>query len=446
MDAGKMRAQAGVLLAMLAGCWLACSAAAMDSTLEQGEFTWGGGGSIPVSADYDGDGLSDPALYQESAGQWRVLLSSRLYADNVVYLGGPGYEPVVGDYDGDGRYDPAVYLESTGEWFAMLSGSGYEPTTAILGGPGYYPVASDYDGDGLTDVAVYRSDTGHWVVWMHVEPDVTDTNLLALMYSNAVVNASNVTAGKIQRNLTSITPDNTNLIWRTNPDTGVRELLVTAFMRAGIAANYHVGQYSLLRYGDTWVTAVPELKNVCRSYAGTNLLLRLKQKLGLPMTIAYDTIVEYYVNPLYLLRPSRDPEIADRESEIAFRTNTPYADMVSTNYTAWFQRTIDSRNYGMTNGVWSGWPWTQLGYTYDWFKTGSAAAGLSEFVVPGEMLYNPPYTTNVLVYVVTVTSALDYAATPDNKEIPFRVFNTRGVWRAVDPAWRGINVAPRDDH
>ena len=231
--------------------------------------------------------------------------------------------------------------------------------------------------------------------------------------------------------LEAITVDNTNLTWRTNPDTDTREVLVASYMKVGDATNYyHVGQYSSLQYAEIWVTLVPELKNFCRNYAGTNIYLRLKQLLGLPATSLNDTIVEFYVNPLYLLRPSRDPEITDQEAEVSFRTNTPYADKVSTNYNAWFQSTIESRNYGMTNGVWNAWPWTQLGYTYDWLKTGNNIVGLSEFVIPGDMLYNQ-YSNSVLVFVVTVTGAVNYATSPDN--------------RAIQRKGLTINIAPLEN-
>ena len=152
--------------------------------------------------------------------------------------------------------------------------------------------------------------------------------------------------------------------------------------------------------------------------------------LGLPATSLNDTIVEFYVDPQYLLRPSRDPEITDREAEISFRTNTPYADKVSTNYSAWFQSTIISRNYGMTNGVWNAYPWTQLGYTYDWLKTGNNVMGLSEFVIPGRMLYSQ-YSITTMVYVVSITNAASYATAPDNL--------------AIQPQGSTINIVPWDD-
>src|ERR1035437_5083072 len=185
MDTRNVCGQAGITGMLLVGCWLAGSATVVRSVLEQGEFWWGGAGAVAVSADYDGDGLVDPALYQPDSGEWRVLLSSQDYADdnnNNVFLGGPGFEPLLGDFDGDGKNDPAVYCEATGEWFALLSASGYRPgATASLGGPGYNPVPADYDGDGITDMAVYQPATAHWVIWTHVDPETTDMAILATL-------------------------------------------------------------------------------------------------------------------------------------------------------------------------------------------------------------------------------------------------------------------------
>jgi len=157
MDTRKTRGQAGIAGMLVVGCWLAGSAMVGGSVLEQGEFTWGGAGTVAVSADYDGDGLVDPALYQPDSGEWYVLFSSQNYADinNSAFLGGPGFEPLLGDFDGDGKNDPSVYSEAIGEWFSLLSTSGYIPgATATLGGPGYNPVPADYDGDGTTEIAV----------------------------------------------------------------------------------------------------------------------------------------------------------------------------------------------------------------------------------------------------------------------------------------------------
>ena len=128
--------------------------------------------AIPVkgiaNADFDGDGLADPAIYDENTGTWTVMLSSKGFELRVMtdYLGGPGWAQVAADYDGDGITDPAVYQASTGNWSIKLSGNGYAQVdwSAFLGAPGWAAAVADYDGDGLADPAVYQASTGDWKV------------------------------------------------------------------------------------------------------------------------------------------------------------------------------------------------------------------------------------------------------------------------------------------
>jgi hypothetical protein len=124
----------------------------------------GGQGWAAASADYDGDGRADPAVYREATGDWMALLSDYGYAlfSQSALLGGPGWAPAPADYDGDGQADPAVYREVTGDWMVRLSDEGYVQVTlpGILGGPGFMPVSADYDGDGDADPAVYNPTTG----------------------------------------------------------------------------------------------------------------------------------------------------------------------------------------------------------------------------------------------------------------------------------------------
>jgi uncharacterized cupin superfamily protein len=128
--------------------------------------------AIPVkgiaNADFDGDGLADPAIYDENTGTWTVLLSGNGYKKLVKnnYLGGPGWAQASADYDGDGKTDPAIYQESTGNWSVKLSRNGYAQAdlSVFLGVPGWAAAAADYDGDGLADPAVWQASTGDWKV------------------------------------------------------------------------------------------------------------------------------------------------------------------------------------------------------------------------------------------------------------------------------------------
>jgi hypothetical protein len=109
--------------------------------------TWkfGGIGYLPASADYDGDGLADPAIYAPATADWQLLLSGSLTAQGVytwrdAVLATTGGLPVPADYDGDGLADPAVYHQDTRLWELFLSTQDYQLREALLGGPEYTPV------------------------------------------------------------------------------------------------------------------------------------------------------------------------------------------------------------------------------------------------------------------------------------------------------------------
>jgi uncharacterized delta-60 repeat protein len=112
-------------------------------------------GDIPVRDDYDGDGVSDLAIFRD--GNWFHRRSSN--SEIVHYqFGLAGDKPVPADYDGDGRTDYAVFRPSEGVWYIKKSTEGFYAVQWGLAND--LPVPADYDGDGKTDIAVYRN--GVW--------------------------------------------------------------------------------------------------------------------------------------------------------------------------------------------------------------------------------------------------------------------------------------------
>ena len=106
---------------------------------------FGGPAHLPASADYDGDGLVDPAIYNPSTAEWQILLSASPAAQGSYtwwggIIGNTGGLPVPADYDGDGKADPALYHQDTGIWEIFLSDNNYQKLSGGLGGPEYQAV------------------------------------------------------------------------------------------------------------------------------------------------------------------------------------------------------------------------------------------------------------------------------------------------------------------
>ena len=80
-----------------------------------------------------------------------------------------------------------------------------------------------------------------------------------------------------------------------------------------------------------------------------------------------------WVLPHDLFRPAPDPEISDHEAELDFPVSAKFV-TVSEEYQTWFHHQMQY-SYGS-----NGYPWTRLGYTYDWGNQ-TSEVGLSEFVI-----------------------------------------------------------------
>ncbi len=114
--------------------------------------------SVPVSADHDGDGRADAAMWRGTS--WVFVESSTGFTRRVG-IGAPGQAPVLGDFDGDRRNDPALWNPANASFTIARSSCGYALATVFLGLPGDLPVVGDFSGDGRADVATWRVSGKH---------------------------------------------------------------------------------------------------------------------------------------------------------------------------------------------------------------------------------------------------------------------------------------------
>jgi FG-GAP-like repeat/Beta-propeller repeat len=143
------------------GNWFIASSKNPGSPISQ---LWGTTGDIPLIADFDGDGRSDIAVFRPSGGTWWIIPSGNPATVISAQWGTAGDIPVPGDYDGDGKADFAVWRPSTGTFWVIPSSTPAAYVQQQWGTAGDIPVPGDYDGDGKTDFAVWRPSTGTF--WM----------------------------------------------------------------------------------------------------------------------------------------------------------------------------------------------------------------------------------------------------------------------------------------
>jgi len=226
-------------------------------------------------------------------------------------------------------------------------------------------------------------------------PETTDGNACYLRYSNALLDATVALPAEICTRLRPVATNTPGTDWRsfTNWVDGTINLWVrvaTMKYTGGWAWNNLLtpGAHTMSNgwAAETWVTLCPDMRKLLASYTGTNRTLRMEKALGLPPQPGTYAVAEFYVDPKYMFRPAVSPDTHSPSAGLAPADHSPYLAAnalqgVSPGYAAWFHDTYNSRGYAATN-LNNSWPWTRLGYTYDYENSASSPIGLSEYVVP----------------------------------------------------------------
>lgn len=206
------------------------------------------------------------------------------------------------------------------------------------------------------------------------------------LYQTSIEEAMSPSPSKVYSELVSINSQNNNLTTKT---INGEEYILVVTWKQNISyykpyldsAFYNTGKYPI------WITTAPELLNRMKREKAKDVNLRLKQLLGLPPNAVYSYFIEFWVKPQDLFRPCPDNEITDNTCELCLPEGT------SEEYKTWINDNRISRYYNCE--LYDKYPWTQLGYTYDWNPKNKSHVGLSEFVISANknIVINAIYTT-----------------------------------------------------
>jgi hypothetical protein len=170
-----------------------------------------------------------------------------------------------------------------------------------------------------------------------------------------------------------------------------KEIVVATWIRAAQIPSLQDagGQWKTSASSDIWVTVEPNLRRFCTAFtnghgrAVDQLTLRLEQRLGLPPASNKSKFVR-----IRLPHPSQDVIFRPCMYPATASTNCPLGPPpagVPDSHKNWIYRQYYS-SYGQSRM--SSFPWTSLGYTFDWAPAANADEntdfhkyGESEFVI-----------------------------------------------------------------
>jgi hypothetical protein len=227
-------------------------------------------------------------------------------------------------------------------------------------------------------------------------------------YRAAIIDATTASPAEVVTNLLVPTPADPRTRWRTID--GEDYVLVGQLRYAPFTGVAEGDRFAVT--SPRWVSIPGELGQACTQYRCRRMMdaeldLQLKMINGLPPDADYSTVMHFWVKPADMFRPCTDPGITSTSCpeqvvlDAAGQPAVPVVGSTSTSAFLWTQANYAWRipdRFRPRAAVscakdWNtedcyGFPWTRLGYTYDWTPGATDDVGVTEFVVvAGAMAY-----------------------------------------------------------
>ena len=210
---------------------------------------------------------------------------------------------------------------------------------------------------------------GNGVPWYLDEPR------LQADYLRAVADAARLDASEVCRDLPCITSPGEDSRLRWVGRDGCDRVLVCCMTESGYDGEWVPERVFATGASALWVVLPYELEErvgaMPRMTDSLECRMRMLQLLGLPPHSPYDRLLFFYADRAALLRPCPDPAVE------SCRTPHVFPCEVAASYREWFEERMAISYGGDTP-----YPWTRLGYTYDWHRDAERKRGLGEFLVP----------------------------------------------------------------
>jgi serine protease AprX len=123
-------------------------------------FVYGpGGGYVPITGDWDGDGTVTPGVYDPATSAFFLRNSSSPGPADTTFAfgaGGLGLVPIAGDWNGDGIDTVGLYDPANGTFFLRnWHEGGPADVVFVFGGGGAQPLVGDWNGDGVDTIGLF---------------------------------------------------------------------------------------------------------------------------------------------------------------------------------------------------------------------------------------------------------------------------------------------------